>query len=379
MKTSLILTALALLGGADLSHADSRDVWHHRVCPISSDLKAVAFGNGWFVAVAEQEGHVLTSTNGSNWNLENIGKTNIALEGVSFVNNQFVAVGAQGSIFTSPDGSAWTLRVSGTLSYLHDVHYTNGQYVVVGENGRILTSPNAIDWTQHNTPATNYWKDVTFVNGLYVAVGYTYPGGSRARVATSPDAVNWTYRAVGSTGPAEAIAFADGTFLVCADNGYIHTSPDGMTWGVPQQPNTLWLKDIIRVGGEFVTVGWYGTIQTSPDGSTWNIRPTPVLTHLFGVASGNNTIVAVGYDGTILQSDPLVAAVTSITLANPSKSGNQFNFHFTGELGQSYQVQVSTDLTQWTLLQTLVCTEASMRVTDPEPQGSKRFYRVSAQ
>jgi photosystem II stability/assembly factor-like uncharacterized protein len=369
-------TLLAFLASAFPGYAGSLDVWHQRTSPVSSDLKAVAFGNGMFVAVAEQNGDVLTSTNGANWNLGSIGVTNIDLEGVSFVNNQFIAVGEKGSIFTSPNGATWTPRISGTMSYLHDVHYANGQYVVVGENGRILTSPNSVAWTPHNTATTNYWKDITYANGLYVAVGYYYPGGTRARIATSPDAVSWTYRVVGSTGPAEAIAFADGKFVVSADNGYIHTSTNGINWEIPQQPNTSWLKDIVRAGDTFVTVGWFGTIQTSTNGSAWKICPTPVLTHLFGVASGNNTVVAVGYDGTILQSDPLVAAAPLITIANPSKSENEFKFRFVGEPGQSYQVHVSTNLIQWWLLQTLVCTNASMPVTDAAPTGAKRFYRI---
>ncbi len=105
-----------------------------------------------------------------------------------------------------------------------------------------------------------------------------------------------------------------------------------------------WLKDIIRVGGEFVTVGWFGAIQTSTNGSAWTIRSNSVVTHLFGVASGNNTVVAVGYDGTILQSDPLGAAATPITISTPAKSGAQCKFNFTGQIGQSYQIQDSSGL-----------------------------------
>jgi hypothetical protein len=84
----------------------------------------------------------------------------------------------------------------------------------------------------------------------------------------------------------------------------------------------------------------------------------------------------VGYDGTILQSDPLGASPTPIKLESPLKSGDQFSFHFNGQIGQSYQIQVLTDLTQWTLLKTLVCTNPSMPVTDAASPGVKQFYRI---
>ena len=62
---------------------------------------------------------------------------------ITYGNNQFVAVGINGTILTSPDAINWTSRNSGANT-LDRVTYGNNQFVAVGINGTILTSPDAI-------------------------------------------------------------------------------------------------------------------------------------------------------------------------------------------------------------------------------------------
>jgi hypothetical protein len=45
-------------------------------------------------------------------------------------------------------------------------------------------------------------------------------------------------------------------------------------------------------------------------------------------------------------------------------------------VGQSYQVQVSSNLIHWTFLQTVACTNVSMSVTDAASSSAERYYRV---
>jgi photosystem II stability/assembly factor-like uncharacterized protein len=53
----------------------------------------------------------------------------------------FVAVGSNGTILTSTDGTTWIQQTLGTTNGLSDVTYGNGMFVAVGSNGTILTSP----------------------------------------------------------------------------------------------------------------------------------------------------------------------------------------------------------------------------------------------
>jgi photosystem II stability/assembly factor-like uncharacterized protein len=72
------------------------------------------------------------------WN--NGDRTSGKLDGISYGNGSFVAVGASGTILTSPDGTTWTSRSSGTLNELRGICYGNGAFVAVGDYGTILQS-----------------------------------------------------------------------------------------------------------------------------------------------------------------------------------------------------------------------------------------------
>ncbi|MBC7368370.1 MAG: hypothetical protein H7343_16430, partial [Undibacterium sp.] len=75
----------------------------------------------------------------------------VPLWGVAYAAGQWVAVGEQGTILTSPDGATWTPRASGfPARWLVGVGYGtpggSGLWVVVGGSGLILPSPDAITW-----------------------------------------------------------------------------------------------------------------------------------------------------------------------------------------------------------------------------------------
>jgi hypothetical protein len=64
-----------------------------------------------------------------------------SLRGVAWTGALFVAVGDLGAIFTSPDGSGWTARVTGTGAGLAGVAWSGASLVAVGEGGALLVSP----------------------------------------------------------------------------------------------------------------------------------------------------------------------------------------------------------------------------------------------
>jgi hypothetical protein len=59
---------------------------------------------------------------------------------VAWCDDQFVAVGSLGKIFTSPNGVAWTARASGTSNDLYGVARLGDTILAVGSLGTVLRS-----------------------------------------------------------------------------------------------------------------------------------------------------------------------------------------------------------------------------------------------
>ncbi|MDO8331071.1 MAG: YncE family protein [Fluviicoccus sp.] len=109
---------------------------------------------------------------------------------VAYGNGLYVAVGDRGVIQTSPDGAAWTQRVSGVETTggefnLNRVIFAGGRFVAVGEGARILTSTNGVAWTTASGSGSGNLYGVAWNGTQYLAVG---PDNA----VSSPDGVTWT-------------------------------------------------------------------------------------------------------------------------------------------------------------------------------------------
>jgi hypothetical protein len=264
-------------------------------------LRSVTYGNGLFVVVGDS-GTIITSTDGLNWIYQSSGIT-YGLYSVCYGNNLFVAVGFNG-VITSPDGSAWTQRTSG--SYLEGVTWGNNQFVVVGY-GTILTSQDGINWTAQSPTNPDDLRGITYSNGLFVAAGTADAG--RGSIITSTNGTTWTRRTIDSI-YFRGVTYGNGLFVAVGYSynvtlGYrseILTSSNGSTWARQTTPAKQYLYGAIYGNGLFVAVGDAGTILTSATGSAWTNRLSGPTEDLFSVVYGNGLFVAVGRNNTILTS-----------------------------------------------------------------------------
>src|SRR5206468_1132888 len=94
--------AISLFFCAGSIHGDALDHWHWRnPSPPLTPLVGIAYGQGTFIAVGGWQGTILSSPDGTNWSHETSANEEF-LFGVTFVNNLWIAVGAGGSLLTSP-------------------------------------------------------------------------------------------------------------------------------------------------------------------------------------------------------------------------------------------------------------------------------------
>src|SRR5262245_45240444 len=63
----------------------------------------------------------------------------------------------------------WHVRTSPSSETLEGVAYGAGQFVAVGENGAILGSPDGSIWSIIESPTKKRLDDVIYAQGLFVA------------------------------------------------------------------------------------------------------------------------------------------------------------------------------------------------------------------
>lgn len=377
------LAAGCALAGALLS-IDARGAgllseWQSRTSPLPDDarVRSIAYGNDRFVAVTYADGQAITSSDGSQWELQStaIAGTTRKTSGIAFGNGIFVAVGTSGNIQTTPDGVTWTPQESGTTAHFNGIAFVNDRFLALGDSGTILSSPNGITWTPHNTSSSNKWYSVTYANGLYVATGYRTGQAARIAVATEPG--GWTVADTGYSMYMNGVAFGAGKFVCVGYAGAGQTSTDGLDWSEPLDaaPGN-WLRHIINAGNTFVAVGENG-IAVSTNGTDWEPAFRSGYTTIEGVAFNGQSFVAVGDEGIILQSSLIPQSSEEILLTDPERSGGDFVFKFTGEVGTAYQIQSTTNMVDWVAVQDVHCTTAQMSCTLENQNSSHRFYRVT--
>jgi hypothetical protein len=292
--TLVALACLAvLLSSPNLSSADPLDTWHLRNPLLNSALNGITYGNGIFVAVGS-EGTIVTSTDGKYWLARKSGTTNSLLN-VAYLNDMFVAVGA-GTILTSRDGVSWTLRYSAPSVSVRAVAYGNNRFVAVGNNNPssfstfntvILTSTDGVTWSQQQSPTGYSLNGVAYGNGIFVTVGTdSYDRYGKDIILTSPDGLNWTVRQQGDWPTMSGVAFGNGIFVAAGGDGVILSSADGLSWtnrGVSGSD----IASVTYANGLFLAPS-YIEIATSPDGIGWTGRPG------LGLSAG---ISAIAYGG----------------------------------------------------------------------------------
>lgn len=315
---SILLLLLHIQIGYSACEVGDHWTWRNPL-PQGNDLGSVTWNGTQFVAVGAA-GTILTSPDGAEWTGQNSG-TVVDLAGVVWGDTQFVAVGKSGALLTSPDGVSWTERNSGAPPDLAAVAWSGTQFVAVGAAGTLLTSPDAVNWTARNSGTTLGLAAVAWSGTQFVAVG------AAGTLLTSPDGVNWTAQNSGTTADLRGIAWNGNLFVavgtqydtssfVRGRDGVTITSTDGVNWA--KSPLNHNLRSVAWNGVQFVAVGGYpadcissppvscypdaAVILTSCDGEAWTQQTLDWNAILSSVIWGNSGYIAVGNAGSILES-----------------------------------------------------------------------------
>jgi photosystem II stability/assembly factor-like uncharacterized protein len=145
------------------------------------------------------------------------------LQDLLWSGSQFVAVGDNGGVYTSPDAtetSTWTPQTSGTSNRLNAVILGAGRLVAVGAAGTILSSDNGgVSWTPQVSGVSVTLDDVTWTGSEFIAVG------ASGTVLTSPDGSAWSAEDLGSTHLYSVLSSGADTVIVGADGTILRSNP----------------------------------------------------------------------------------------------------------------------------------------------------------
>ncbi|MCE3199171.1 chitobiase/beta-hexosaminidase C-terminal domain-containing protein [Paenibacillus sonchi] len=337
--------------------------------PGSFTFNGAAYGNGLFV-VTGSEGVILTSPDGNTWTQRSSGVTTgiWSTEFLTFNGSSAFYATTQGKLLTSPDGINWTTIVpTGVDSSLTLTKVTVGnggnRLAVGGANGRIYSTTNGTAWTSAQ-PLTAEGQSigtnmVTWMNDRY------YISDPRAYIWTSTDLSTFTllgppFKQNASQHNNQMFnGFYDGTkyymFGYESPNyGAVYTSTNGTTWTMQPFKNYFVTQNARYLNGKYFRLGNEGMLVSS-DGADWRYKWGGAFTEI--VHGSGSQYVAVGKtggDGAIWNSADL-AHWNQVTLSprttgfNAAAYGNN-TYVAVGESNQTTTaLATSPDGTTWTL------------------------------
>ena len=204
------------------------------------------------------------------------------LNGITFGNNTFVAVGERGTVrYSSDNGSSWDNGTRGTTSELNEIAYGDSTFVTVGQSGtNLYSSDNGSSWDAGTWSETQNLTGVANGNNTFVALGTRF-------IKSTDNGSNWNTQ---HTANLYDVAFGNSRFVGCGSGGTIYWSTDnGTNWGT-RTSGTEWdLKHVGFGNNTFVVVGLSGTMRRSTDnGSTWGDVTSGTTQHLYSISYGNS-------------------------------------------------------------------------------------------
>ena len=333
--------ASVILAGATRAEVLQTTNWAYQVSVQSApNPRSIAYnGTNQYVAVGAA-GTILSSADGQSWVGRYSGAV-INLDKVQYLNGNYLAMGSSGygsNLYTSSNGTSWTPQIAGSVAF-NAAAFGASVYVVVGSNGAIWSSSNLVDWTTRSAGSSTF-ADVIFANSIFVAVG------TSGACYSSTDGITWTSRSAGAQ-QFYRIIYANSLFVVVGVNGAIYTSSDGITWTLRIVSGAF--NDVVWNGSQFCAVGNGGLIATSPNGLAWTLRTPGDTGPALNSISWNGTrfVVTNTTNGGVWHStDGITWTRASTGFAGAVLYSNYLGGKFILVGGQ--QIQTSTDGLNWT-------------------------------
>lgn len=320
----------------------------------------------------------------------------------TYVNGQFIAVGSEGLIATSPGGETWTVQRTAAQDAFGDSLRS-----VAGDNSQLLVG-GGVDGLLRSTDAAGTWSPVPDLPNSFTPWNLAYGarwvgqfgGAGTLRLHSSVDGLVWnTAIVVGQGGnvstlvagtlQGEPLHLGVGTDFSGASPEAL-VSWDGRNWRAREALGVDGPVDALAYGANlFVAVGRGGAyVWASLDGVTWEPAPAGFLPEVVDLQGGFRDIVyadgqfyAVGFGGLIAElnisaSDFALAIPTVTTTLSPTT----LRLSWPGSAAYTYQVLERSELDSgsWTPVGAVIAGADGTLSVDItlSPASGRRFWAV---
>jgi alpha-tubulin suppressor-like RCC1 family protein/uncharacterized protein YjdB len=187
--------------------------------------------------------------------------------------------------------------VEGRTLYMNDIVYGNGKYVAVGDDGIIHTSVDGTSWNPVYLNTLDDLMSVVWNGTCFVAVG------ENADIFYSTDGEHWTDVSYWNYGNTIYDVLWDGSKFIASGEHLTLISFDGKLWsadytthsGSGEQTGRIKYA-ISQCGSQYIEAGGSGYVSTSNDGYRWSSKIIDGSTEFKAVVCNGETAVIGGYD-----------------------------------------------------------------------------------
>jgi hypothetical protein len=179
-------------------------------------------------------------------------------------------------------------------------------------------------------------------------------------------------------GPGGIACSGNGSVIAEASENYVMSTNGGASWSGYGQPT--YGSVACSADGQTILLAAYGGAAVSPDtGGSWYYVNGPYSLSSGSVRSSadGKTLAELSF-GSIYLSTPPPSQPSSLSETTSISNGWPV-FQLTGQAGYTYDVQASTNLSNWTTIAVLVNTNGVVPFSDPAATNyNQRFYRAVA-
>jgi hypothetical protein len=225
----------------------------------------------------------------------------------------FVAVGEDGYLYESSNGTTWTSRTSGFgANDIDSVAYGNALWVAVGQNGTISTSTDRVTWTTRTSNmSTNNINYVAYINSSWVAVGAGGGTTNTGGVTYSSNGTTWTRvnqsLTVGAT--YNSVIFNGTNFIVggnTSTNNYIYSATLAGSWTAASYAGSTTIEALYYDGTRTIIAG--GTVVRYTTGT--DLSSTTLVSN-FAISSGDNHNELYLYSGRMTYMKTFISSIST--------------------------------------------------------------------